>query len=71
MSKTMTYYLHVKDVMRDFPLALNYDTKRELALAYDRYSKDTDYEVLSMHSMQIDTNVIKPEELKKILSEAN
>ena len=63
MSKTITFYLHVKDVMRDYALALNYETKKELANAYNRYSKDSDYEILSMHSMEVETNVINPKEL--------
>lgn len=68
MSMVKTYWLHVKDVMRDSVLALDYETRRELAHAYNRYSKDTDYEVLSMHSTKIETDVIQPKELIEILS---
>lgn len=67
MSRTTTYYLHVKDVMRGYSLALNYETMIELRDAYNRYSKDNDYEVLSMHSTIIETDVINPKELTSII----
>lgn len=63
MSKITTYYLIVKDVMRGSVMALEYSTYKELAEGYNRYSKDNDYEVLTMHSTSIETVVIRPEEL--------
>lgn len=69
MSKTITYYLHVKDVLKGTAFALNYATKKELESAYNRYSKDTDYKVLSMHSMEVSTNVILPNELTEAFKE--
>lgn len=61
----MTYWLNVKDVMRNDTFSLSYETKEDLAKAYKRYSEDTDYEVVSMHSTKIETNVISPKELFK------
>lgn len=69
MSKTTTYFLNVKDVMRGYSLSLDYETMRELAEAYNRYSNDTDYEVLSMHSTQIATDIIQPEKLQEIFDD--
>lgn len=63
MGKTVTYYLHVRDIMRGYSLALNYETKKELAIAYNRYLHDDDYEILSMHSTTIETDVIDLEEI--------
>ena len=69
MSKITTYFLNVKDVMRGHSISLNYETMRELAEAYNRYSNDTDYEVLSIHSTQIVTDIIQPEELQEIFDD--
>lgn len=71
MSKITTYFLNVKDVMRNYALSLNYDTKKELANAYNHYSNDSDYEVLSMHSTQIVTDSIQLRELQEIIDNLN
>lgn len=63
MDKINKYYLHVKDVMRDYVFALDYESLEELASAYGKYSKDSDYEIVSMHSMCVETTVIMPRDL--------
>lgn len=66
MSKVTTYYLHVKDVMRNHNISLIYLTKKELCEAYTRYKNNTDYEVLSIHSVCVSTDIITPDELLRI-----
>lgn len=69
MAKTRTYYLNVVDIMRGSALSLNYETKKELADAYKRYRDNTDYKVLSVHSITVESDVILTTELENILNQ--
>lgn len=56
--KIVKYIITIKDIMRDSSFILECDSESELKLKYERYSEDTDYEVISMQSVLIEINPI-------------
>ena len=54
------YTITIKDVMRDSLFDIECDSETELRLKYEKYSKDTDYEVISMQSVLLEIRPINP-----------
>lgn len=56
--KVVKYTITIKDVMRDSLFDIECDSEKELKLKYEKYSKDTDYEVISMQSVLLEIRPI-------------
>lgn len=56
--KVVKYIITVKDIMRNSLFDLECDSEIELKLRYEKYSKDTDYEVMSMQSVLLEIRPI-------------
>lgn len=56
--KVVKYIITVKDIMRNSLFDLEFDSETELKLRYEKYSKDTDYEVMSMQSVLLEIRPI-------------
>lgn len=52
------YIITIKDIMRDELYDIECECYEELKRKWERYSKDTDYEVISMHSVLIEIRTI-------------
>lgn len=52
------YIITIKDIMRDSLFDLECESETELRLKYEKYSKDIDYEVISMHSVLLEIRPI-------------
>lgn len=56
--KAVKYTITIKDVMRDSLFDIECDSEKELKLKYEKYSKDTDYKVVSMQSVLLEIRPI-------------
>lgn len=56
--KLLKYCLTIKDVMRDSYFIVECVSTTELKLRYEKYMKDTDYEVVSIHSVLLEIRLI-------------
>lgn len=56
--KKVAYLITIKDVMRNSEFDIEYKSETELKLNYEKYRKDTDYEVVSMQSVLLEIRPI-------------
>lgn len=56
--KVVKYTITVKDIMRNILYDLECESETELRSKYEKYSKDTDYEVMSMQSVLLEIRPI-------------
>lgn len=56
--KVVKYVITIKDIMRNSLFDIECTSKNELKKKYEVYSKDTDYEVVSMRSVLIEVRPI-------------
>lgn len=56
--KKVTYLITIKDIMRNSEFDIEYKSETELKLNYEKYKKDTDYEVVSMQSVLLEIRPI-------------
>ena len=56
--KIVKYIITIKDIMRNSLFDLECASENELKSKYEKYSKDTDYEVVSMQSALIEIRPI-------------
>lgn len=58
MNSTVEYHIILKDVTRGTQFTLKYETDTELKIAYDRYKKNNDYEVIGMFCITLEIRPI-------------
>jgi hypothetical protein len=56
--KVIKYCLTIRDIMRGTEFIVECESDTELKIKYERYQKDTDYEVVSMYSMLLEIRPI-------------
>ena len=56
--KKIKYLITIKDIMRETQFDLECNSETELKLNYEKYKKDTDYEVVSMQSVLLEIRPI-------------
>lgn len=67
MRKIVEYYITIRDVMRNSEFIIKCDTEAELKQRYEKYKKDTDYDIISMHSMLIEIRPISSSQIENII----
>lgn len=56
--KKVVYLITIKDVMKNSDFDIECSSETELKLKYEKYKKDTNYEVVSMQSVLLEIRPI-------------
>ena len=67
MRKVVEYYITIRDIMREQEFILKCDNDAELKAMYEKYKKDNDYKIMSMHSMLMEIRPILSEMMESVI----